>query len=390
MKFSINKDNLLKPLNIVLNLAVDAAAAKKNQIYNNILLDLTEEGLKFVATDGSSDIITFVSKEQIESIDEIGKVTLSAKDLKSICSQEFISRTNNNNSGTIELCYDEQISQMTVKKNRAIYTLKTLDASSFPCIPEIEPKISFKIKEGDLKDIIKTTKFSMSSEDVRKIFNAMLFDIRNNCLNVVSTDSHRLAYNKYELIDTEEDINDAMMIVGRKAITEMSSLLQNSSNLITINISEKSFSMINENYIYNSKIIDGSWPKYLGLLPNPNTYLGSFTIEKDILKNLINNVSFLCTENLNSWVTIIVDNNKITLKNSNSKHEYAEVTSNDVIYDGEHHEMTLNYKFLTDIINNVSSKELIVNIVKSSVEIELKDNEKDCGELKYIIMLIRL
>jgi DNA polymerase-3 subunit beta len=181
-----------------------------------------------------------------------------------------------------------------------------------------------------------------------------------------------------------------MMIVGRKAITEMSSLLQNSSNLITINISEKSFSMINENYIYNSKIIDGSWPKYLGLLPNPNTYLGSFTIEKDILKNLINNVSFLSTENLNSWVTIIVDNNKITLKNSNSKHEYAEVTSNDVIYDGEHHEMTLNYKFLTDIINNVSSKELIVNIVKSSVEIELKDNEKDCGELKYIIMLIRL
>jgi DNA polymerase III sliding clamp (beta) subunit (PCNA family) len=52
--------------------------------------------------------------------------------------------------------------------------------------------------------------------------------------------------------------------------------------------------------------------------------------------------------------------------------------------------MTLNYKFLTDIINNVSSKELIVNIVKSSVEIELNDNEKDCGELKYIIMLIRL
>ena len=78
------------------------------------------------------------------------------------------------------------------------------------------------------------------------------------------------------------------------------------------------------------------------------------------------------------------------MKNSNSKHEYAEVTSNDVIYDGEHHEMTLNYKFLTDIINNVSSKELIVNIVKSSVEIELNDNEKDCGELKYIIMLIRL
>lgn len=32
MKFSINKDNLLKPLNIVLNLAVDAAAAKKSDL----------------------------------------------------------------------------------------------------------------------------------------------------------------------------------------------------------------------------------------------------------------------------------------------------------------------------------------------------------------------
>ena len=63
MKFSITKDNLLKPLNIVSNFTADAIAVKKNQIFNNILLDLTEDGLKVVATDGNTDIVTFVPKE---------------------------------------------------------------------------------------------------------------------------------------------------------------------------------------------------------------------------------------------------------------------------------------------------------------------------------------
>lgn len=390
MKFSITKDNLLKPLNIVSNFTADAIAVKKNQIFNNILLDLTEDGLKVVATDGNTDIVTFVPKEKIETIEQTGKVTLSAKYLKSICTQEYISKKTNANDNLIEISFDEQIDQLIVKKGKGTFTFKTLNADDFPKIPSFEPKISFKIKEGELKDIIKTTKFSMGSDDVRNIFNAMLFDVKNNFLNVVTTDSHRLSYNKYQLLDNDAAIDDAMVIIAKKSIGEISALLQNTSKLVTINVAEKTFSLIHEDFTYNSKIVEGNWPKYLGLFPNPNAYLGSFRIDKDILKSLINNISFLCNAESTNWVTVVVEKGKITLKNVTNGHECAEVTSNDVIYDGEYHEMTLNYKFLNDILNNVSSKEVIINIAKASIEIELSNDGSECGELKFIIMLVKL
>ena len=390
MKIVISKDLLLKPLNIVTNFTADANALKKNQIFNNLLIQLTEESLRFVATDSITDLITSIPRSQLTSVDDANNsgITLNAKQLKSICSSEIVRKTKSDESELITLDYDDQTGQLLVLRGRAKYKLATMDADRFPQIPPTVVNKSFTMKEGDFRDLIRTTKFSMGVDDVRTVFNGILVDVRHKVVNVIASDSHRLAYNSFNLDEIEDDF-ECSINMSRKSVQELYSILQNTSNDIKINVSEKTFSVVTDNFTYSSKMLEGAWPNYLKLFPDPSTITATFSIGKDTLKNLISGISVLNNDTEN-WVVVAIDKGNITLRNSNKNHESAEVTSQEVNYDGDYREMSLNHKYITEILNIIASNELKIGIAKNMIQIDLGEEDNQNGILKFIVMLVKL
>ena len=178
MKFTISRDALLKPLNLV------AGVVERRQtlpILANVLMVLEEDRLALTGTDLEVEL---VGRVQLAQPGDSGEVTVPARKLVDICKSlpegseiEFTARDN----------------KVTVKSGRSRFTLATLPAREFPNVEDSLGTHKFTVKQGQLKRLIDRTGFAMAQQDVRYYLNGMLWELKDKQLRVVATDGHRLA-----------------------------------------------------------------------------------------------------------------------------------------------------------------------------------------------------
>ncbi len=60
-------------------------------------------------------------------------------------------------------------------------------------------KVKLTISQFTLKEMIRQTIFSIAVNENNKLMTGELFEIKNNCLRVVSLDGHRIAIRKMAL-----------------------------------------------------------------------------------------------------------------------------------------------------------------------------------------------
>ena len=70
--------------------------------------------------------------------------------------------------------------------------------------------------------MIYQTIFSIAVNDNNKLMTGELFEIKNNCLKVVSLDGHRIAIRKMPL---KKDYSDRKVVVPGKTLNEISKIL---------------------------------------------------------------------------------------------------------------------------------------------------------------------
>ena len=124
MKFSISRDALIKPLNLV------AGVVERRQtlpILSNVLLSLEAGQLSLTGTDLEVELVGRVAVDG-ESVD--GEVTVPARKLVDICKSLP-------DGSNIEFTLDA--GKAMVKAGRSRFTLSTLPASEFPSVEEGGP-----------------------------------------------------------------------------------------------------------------------------------------------------------------------------------------------------------------------------------------------------------
>ena len=178
MKFTVAREHLLKPLQLVSGVV---ERRQTRPILANLLMVLNEGKLSLTGTDSEIEI---VSKLAVESVDEVGSITVPAKKLADIC------RSLPENQD-IAFILEEQ--KMILKSGRSRFNLSTLPASDFPSTESSEGDIHFSVPSGVVKRLIDATAFSMAQQDVRYFLNGMLWEVEGNRLRCVATDGHRLA-----------------------------------------------------------------------------------------------------------------------------------------------------------------------------------------------------
>ena len=121
MKFSLNRELLLKPL-----LLVSGAVERKSTlpILGNILFDVKGQQLTLTATDLELEM---VAHSELENQGEDGKVTIPARKLLDICKS-----LPENSMLTFHVDGDS----VKLSSGRSKYSLSTLSADDFPNIEE--------------------------------------------------------------------------------------------------------------------------------------------------------------------------------------------------------------------------------------------------------------
>ena len=367
MRFSVARDSLLKPLQLV------AGVVEKRQTYPvlaNVMVALEGTQLSLTGTDLEVEVIGRVNLEE-PGVD--GEITVPAKKFLDICK-------NLPDNSQVEFVLKDQ--KVTVTSGRSRFTLSTLSASEFPNIELGENDLSFSCEQHEIRRLIERTSFAMAQQDVRYYLNGMLLELQTGVMRVVATDGHRLALCARPVNIEIEDTKQA--IIPRKGVLELARLLSDPEKSVDVVLGNNHLRAVTESFVFTSKLVDGKFPDYERVLPDSGdkVMIGS----RDQLKHAFTRASILSNEKYRG-VRFVLTSGLLTLTANNPEQEEAEEKVS-VDYEGSEIEVGFNISYLQDVANVIDSENLKITLAdtNSSALIEQPDN----SDSLYVVMPMRL
>ena len=257
MKFSVNQQELQQALSFCQGVIEKRSTLP---ILANILLDVKDSKLIITATD--LDLIFIHDLNNIEILEE-GKTTTSSSIMYDIV-RKFSS------GKKINLTLNDS-NKLHLESDKSIFNLNCIDASEFPLTDENFSENEFQIGSKEFLKLLNKCKFSVSNDETRHYLSGIYLHQtefeEKNYLTAVATDSHRMSISKIRLNDK---INFEPIILPKKTIFQLCSLLDNYDGDVKISNAKSKIKFELKNSILISKLIDGKFPNYIQVIPKNN------------------------------------------------------------------------------------------------------------------------
>ena len=367
MKFTINREALLKPLQLV------AGVVERRQtlpVLSNVLMVVDGDQLSLTGTDLEVELVGRVS---LDDVTEGGEITVPARKLMDICKSLP-------ENAMIEFSQDDQ--RVKVRAGRSRFTLSTLPANEFPSIEEEAGSMTFTIGQSRLRRLIDRTAFAMAQQDVRYYLNGMLLEVSQNYLRAVATDGHRLA-----MCSVAADINQQdrhQVIVPRKGILEMARLLTEGDEMVHISLGANHIRAKTGDFIFTSKLVDGKFPDYDRVVPRGGDKI--VIGDRQMLRQAFQRASILSNEKYRGIRLILSDGLLKVMANNPEQEEAEEEVS--LPYHGDSIEIGFNVSYLLDVLSVVSGDSVRITLSDPNSSALLEESET--GDSTYVVMPMRL
>lgn len=367
MQFLIDRDSLLKPLQMV-----SGAIERRHTlpILSNVLLDVSVDRLALTGTDLEIELVAAVPLSQVQ---QPGRVTIPAKKLLDICRSLP--------EGSL-LQLSLQGDSCVVSTGKSKFTLSTLNAADYPNLEAWQGEIEFELTRAQLRKLLDDTAFSMANQDVRYYLNGLLFEVDNGTLRTVATDGHRLALSSLELAVTAGQ--QKQVIIPRKGVLEVMRLLSSDDQLIRLSIGQNHIRLLDSAFSFSSKLIDGRFPDYRRVLPRNSTR--QLTAHRSVLKDACVRASILSNEKYRG-VRFTLQNGELQIVANNPEHEQAEEVI-EIEYQGDLLEIGFNVGYVLDVLNTLATDLIVMHLSDANASC-LVEGVGNQGAL-YVVMPMRL
>jgi DNA polymerase-3 subunit beta len=250
------------------------------------------------------------------------------------------------NDDQISLEGDEETVQ--IKQRRSKYKLPVLSPTYFPKFEESDNQGEITIDSQKLILGLRKITPAIATNNPKFELNGALIDVRAGVINVVSTDTKRLALYK---IDQNSDKNFPI-IVPKKAIAEIVKIF--SSNL-KLYYDETNLTIKNEDYFFFSKVINGKFPDYERIIPRELRQ--SFLLDTNQFIDAIRQVSILSAE-----IKITFETGQISFETLEETNEEAKTAIEAEITLENPITIAVNSKFILDFLTQTQSEKFAIGI----------------------------
>lgn len=365
-ELSIKKEDLLTPL-----LTVAGAVDKKQSlaILSNFLLKVSNGLLYITATDLEIEISAQV---KCESHENEGSITVPAKKLIDIV------RSLDENTVPRIVCDNGLV---TIKQGRSSFKLTTLPSENYPHSEEERNEVEISIPRLVLLQLLQSTHFAMSQQDVRIFLNGLFLEFEPNLITAVATDGHRMAINRYECTNSSHN----KLLLPKKGVQELLRILNSvQDEQILMTAGKSHFKIITSQFVFLSKLIDARFPPYTKAIPRDQDK--QIVIDGSALKRSLSRIVILAHEKSKA-VMLHLQPGQLTLIANNHEQEEAEETLT-AETQGEELKIGLNATYLLDVLNYFGDGQIRVSLsnTDSSILIEPINNEM----YQYIIMPMKI
>lgn len=343
MKFIVSSSQLLKQLQ-----AISGVLNSSNTlpILDNFLFEVSPNNLKISASDLETTMTTKVPNTEAN---EEGNIAIPAKllmdTLKTFSDQPLTFTVDNSNFG------------IEIGSDNGKYKLSGQNGDEFPRIPQMESPTSTVIGGSILSEAINKTLFATGNDELRPVMSGVFCELSSEGCTFVATDAHKLV--KYIRTDAQSE-STASFILPKKPLTLLKNTL-GAKDEVTIEYNDT-----NAHFIFNDtqlicRLIDGKYPNYEAVIPkeNPNV----LSIDRQAFANSIRRVAIFANKTTHQ-IRLKVAGTELSISSedldfSNEAHERLTCQ-----YNGEDMEIGFNSRFLLEMLNNLNSE--VVNLEMSA------------------------
>lgn len=357
MKFVVKKEILLDSLN-----NTSKAISTKNliPILTGIKFDLKEDGLYLYASDTDVSIRTYIPKDKLTSLDEVGSIVIGGKYIVEII------RKLPNTDISIEVIDGYKL---IISTDNTEFNLNGVNPNEYPNLDLDETKEPIVINTEVFKEMINQTVFATSPSETRPLLTGINFRISGNELEVLATDSYRLA-RKLVSIDHEIE-NDVNIVIPGKNLVELSKMLDDEDSTLEIHLFSNKVLFKYGNMVFLSRLLSGTYPTTSNIIPK------DFNIELecsfDDLFNMIDRASLLTSDREKNTIKLSLNKNELMI--SSNSPEIGKVEEKITVDSDKEINISFSSKFMLDAIKSFNKDKIIICMNNDSSPIVIKNNE---------------
>ncbi|WP_462319698.1 DNA polymerase III subunit beta [Marinilabilia sp.] len=344
MKFVVSSSGLLSHLQ-----AISRAIASKSPmpILDNFLFSLEGQKLTITASDTE---VTMITTLELETTEGEGIIAMPSRILLETL-KKFPEQPLN-----FEI--DEETLAVDIVTEKGKFSVVGQNGEDFPALPQIdEDKASNVQLSADtlLTGIVKTL-FATAEDELRPVMNGILFEFTPDNMTFVASDSHKLV--RYQRLDIKTDY-EASFILPKKPASLLKNVLPKEDGEVAVSFDDQNAYFTMQNYQLVCRLVEGNYPSYNAVIPqdNPNKVV----VDRVDLFNTLGRVSLFASQASN-LVKLHLSNNEMVVSAQDIDFSISAHEKLTCQYDGDEMEIGFKSGFLADILENISSSDIVVEL----------------------------
>ena len=335
MKFTISSTALLARLQ-----SVSRVIASKNaiSILDNILFELNAGKLKVTASDSETTMETYID---VNESDCDGAFTVSGKSILDVL-REIPEQP-------ISIEVNTETFEMKVNYMNGVLSLVGQNPLEYPKTPEIvrdDQVVDIVIPAPVLLNGIAKTQFATDNNEFRATMNGIYFDITTEDITMVASDGHKLVRCKTLAAHGSE----------RAAF-----ILPKEENDVKVTFNSRNAVFAMSDYVLTCRLTEGRYPNYNSVIPKNPT--NKITIDRGTLLGALRRVS-ICSLQSGGLIRWTLGNpDFIKMSGQDFDFSFSGEETVPCSYDGVEMEIGFNSSFLIEMLQNMDSEQILIELV---------------------------
>ena len=361
MRFDVSSTALLSHLQ-----SIGKVIASKNTlpILDNFLFQLEENTLTVTASDAETRLVTSL---EVMNAEGSGLFCVSAKmlldPLKELPEQPLTFDVNDANL------------EVFIHFQNGKYNFIGQKGDTYPQQkPLSEQAVEVVMDAQLLLNGISRSLFATADDELRPVMNGVYFDFHTDDLTFVASDGHKLVRLRNLSVKSEER---ASFILPKKPATLLKNLLAKEEGVIRLQFDDNNAYVRCTNCEMVCRLIEGRYPNYNSVIPKENPF--QVTIDRMFLLNALKRVSVFSNQS-SSLIKLHLEDNLLTVSAQDIDFSTSAEERIPCEYNGD--ELSIGFKatYLIDILGNISSTDVILQLADPSragliLPLENQENE---------------
>jgi DNA polymerase-3 subunit beta len=362
MKFVVSSSDLLSSLQ-----SINRVIGSKNTlpILDNFLFQLHNNVLLMTA----SDLETTLSVSlPIDTVEQEGEVAIPAKLLTDTL-KEFPDQP-------LTFIVDPETLMAEISWSSGKSNLPCFPADEYPQMPALEENYNtITIDSYQLLEGISKTIFATADDELRPTMNGIYFDIQTDSLTFVASDAHKLVRHKLSL----EAEKDCSFILPKKPANYIKTLLAKEDFPVILKFNDKQALFSSSKFNMICRLIEGVFPAYNSVIPINNPR--KIVVDRVEFLTAVRRVAVFSNQASN-LIKLKIAGNEINISAQDLDFSISANERVNCRYDGDDIEIGFKSLFLIEIISNLPSSEVSIELSEPSraglfLPIKSEDSEDD-------------